>query len=113
MPNKEELISALRRIDNAPNQGDRGFSGKVADAAFRAQSFLQGGDPNNPNFIGDTVGEYVLGLPAIARTADNISRDLPVDGWDAAQVALTAAPLVKPAMLGVKGVNRLVNGLRK
>lgn len=113
MPNREELINALRRIDNAPNQGDRGISGKIADAAYKAQGYLQGGDPNDPNPVGDFVGEYVLGLPAIARTADNMSRDLPVDAWDAAQVGLTAAPLAKPIMSGAKGLHRLVNGLRK
>lgn len=113
MPNTQELVDALRRIEHAPNQGDRGTSGKIADAAYKAHSFLQGGDPNDPNFLGDSLSEYILGLPAIGRTADNISRGLPVDGWDAAQIGFTALPLAKPAVSGVKGLHRLVNGLRK
>ena len=112
MPSKEELINALRRIDNAPNQGDRGVSGQIADAVYQAHNFLQGGDANNPNMVGD-LASSVIGIPAVAATADNISRGLPIDGWEATQAALAPLPFVKPAIRGAKGLASIVNGLRK
>jgi hypothetical protein len=112
MPTKEELIDALRRIEHAPNQGDRGLSGQVADAAYKAHSFLQGGDPNNPNVVGN-MASHIIGIPSVAATADNISRGLPVDGWEAAGAAMAPLGVYQLGGLGVKGARSLANALRK
>ena len=112
MPNREELITALRRIEHAPNQGDRGVSGKIADAAYKAHSFLQGGDPNDPNMVGN-VASHIIGFPSVAATADSISRGLPVDKLDALGAALTPLTVAQFGNLGVKGAKSLAGALRK
>lgn len=112
MPSKEELITALRRVEHAPNQGDRGVSGQIADAAYKAHSFLQGGDPNDPNMVGD-LASNIIGFPSVAATADSISRELPVDKWHAAAAALAPLSVVQLGGLGVKGAKSLANALRK
>jgi hypothetical protein len=112
MPNTQELVDALRRIEHAPNQGDRGISGKIADGAYQAHKFLQGGDPSNPNMVGDLASD-IIGFPAVAATADSISRDLPVDKVQAAVAALAPLSVYQLGGLGIKGVNGLANALRK
>lgn len=112
MADTQELIDALRRIEHAPNQGDRGTMGKIADATYRAQAFLDGTSRDNPSAVGGLVGD-IVGLPAIAATADNISRGLPVDAWEATQVGLAATPFAKPVVNGVKGLAGLAKVLRK
>ena len=112
MPTTQELVDALRRIEHAPNQGDRGISGKIADGAYQAHKFLQGGDPSNPNMVGD-LASNALGIPSVAITADSISRELPVDKWHAAGAALSALPVYQLGGLGVKGIKSVANALRK
>lgn len=106
------LVDALRRIEHAPNQGDRGVLGQVADNAYKAQAFLDGSNRGNPSTIGDVVGNMV-GFPAIAATADNLSRGLPVDTWEAIQAGLAFSPAAKPAFNGVKGAASLAKALIK
>lgn len=112
MPNTQELVDALRRIEHAPNQGDRGVSGKIADAAYKAHHFLQGGDPSQPSTIGN-FASHVIGFPSVAVTADSISRDLPVDKIEAVAAALAPIGAAQLGKLGIKGLSKLPELLRK
>lgn len=112
MPTTQELVDALRRIEHAPNQGDRGISGKIADGAYQAHKFLQGGDPSNPNMVGNLASHFV-GIPSVAVTADSISRDLPVDKLEAVGAALAPLGAYQLGGLGIKGIKGIANALRK
>jgi len=106
------LVDALRRMEHAPNQGDRGVLGQVADNAYKAQAFLDGSSRNNPSSVGDVVGN-LIGFPSVASTADNMSRGLPVDTWEAAQAGLAFTPFIKPAVNGVKSAANIAKALMK
>ena len=112
MPTTQELLDALRRIEHAPNQGDRGEMGKLADAAYKMDGRISSLGMGQPNVVGNVISS-ISGMPSLAATADNISRGLPVDNMQAVETALAPLGIYQLGGYAGKGAKGIVNALRK